>query len=271
MVQYNRLQYLPSEEDLPETDNTPVDNELQLLIPTLLRAILVLLWAERMDWFVGVNLGVYYDPNKSAIGPDGFLSLGVQRFRPSGKLRLSYVIWQENNVVPQWVLEIVSKTPGGEYSNKMTKYAEIGVLYYTIYNPDYWQRDRHDSFEVYRLVNGAYVRQVGNPVWMPELDLGIGYEQGTHDGCTREWLYWYDQQGNRFPAPENVIQQERLRADRAEQRAQRAEQQLEQERLRAEQERLRAEEEQLRAEQERQLREELLNRLRERGINLDDL
>jgi hypothetical protein len=33
----------------------------------------------------------------------------------------------------------------------------------------------------------------------------------------REWLYWYDQQGNRFPAPENVIEQGRLRAERAEQ------------------------------------------------------
>jgi hypothetical protein len=62
---------------------------------------------------------------------------------------------------------------------------------------------------------------------MPEIDLGIGCEQGTHDGCTREWLYWYSQQGNRFPAPENVIEQQRLRAEQAQQRA-------EQERLRAE-------------------------------------
>jgi hypothetical protein len=52
---------------------------------------------------------------------------------------------------------------------------------------------------------------------MPEIGLGIGYEQGTHEGWSREWLYWYDQQGNRFPAPENVIQQERLRAERTEQ------------------------------------------------------
>ena len=50
-----------------------------------------------------------------------------------------------------------------------------------------------------------------------ELQMGIGYEQGTHEGWSREWLYWYDQQGNRFPAPENVIEQERLRAERAEQ------------------------------------------------------
>ena len=243
MVKYNRLQYLPSEEELPETDNTPVDNELQLLIPILLRAILVLLWAERRDWFFGVNLGVYYDPDLPAIGPDGFLSLGVERFRPGGRLRLSYVVWQENNVVPQWVLEIVSKTPGNEYDDKMTKYAQMGVLYYTIYNPDYYKRDKHDRFEVYRLENGVYVRQSGNPVWMPEIGLGIGCEQGTHEGCTREWLYWYSQQGSRFPAPENVIEQERLRAEQAQQQL----------------------------EQERRLREELLNRLRERGINLDDL
>jgi hypothetical protein len=52
---------------------------------------------------------------------------------------------------------------------------------------------------------------------MPEIGLGIGYDQGTHEGWSSEWLYWYDQQGNRFPAPENVIQQERLRAERAEQ------------------------------------------------------
>jgi Uma2 family endonuclease len=148
MVEYNSLQYLPTEEDLPETDNTPVDNELQILIPNLLRAILALLWASRMDWFLGVNLGIYYNPDKPAIAPDGFLSLGVPR-RRSAKGRLSYVVWQENNVVPQWVLELVSKTPGGEYDDKMTKYAEMGVLYYTIYNSDYWKRDKHRSNQLF--------------------------------------------------------------------------------------------------------------------------
>jgi Uma2 family endonuclease len=112
MVQYNPLQYLPTAEELPDSDDTPVDNELQILIPILLRAILALLWADRMDWFFGVNMGVYYEPDKSAIVPDGFLSLGVERYKARGKLRLSYVLWQEHNIVPQWVLEVVSKTPG---------------------------------------------------------------------------------------------------------------------------------------------------------------
>ena len=227
MIQYNPLQYLPTAEELPDSDDTPVDNELQILIPHLLRVILALLWAERTDWFLGINMGVYYEPGTDAIVPDGFLSLGVERFKAGGKLRLSYVLWQEKDIVPQWVLEVVSKTPGGEYEGKMTKYAEMGVLYYTIYNPDYWKRDKHDPFEVYRLVNGIYERQTGNPVWMPEIELGIGCERGTHEGYTLEWLYWYNQQGNRFPAPANVIEQERQRAEQERQRADQLEQQLE--------------------------------------------
>lgn len=36
MVQYNPLRYLPTAEELPDSDDTPVDNELQILIPNLL-------------------------------------------------------------------------------------------------------------------------------------------------------------------------------------------------------------------------------------------
>lgn len=53
MVQYNPLQYLPSATELPDSDDTPVDNELQNLIPNLLLAILAVVWKDRMDWFLG--------------------------------------------------------------------------------------------------------------------------------------------------------------------------------------------------------------------------
>jgi Uma2 family endonuclease len=212
MVQYDPLQYLPTAEELPDSDDTPVDNELQNLVPTLLRAVLVLIWEVRSDWFFGINMGVYYHPRQPAIVPDGFLSLGVERFK-DGKLRKSYVLWQENNTVPIWVLEVVSHTYGGEYENKMTNYAQMGVLYYAIYNPDYWRRDKHEPFELYRLVDGVYVMQAGEPVWMPEIGLGIGRGQGTYEGCTREWLYWYDQEGKKYPSQEEVRQQAEQRAE----------------------------------------------------------
>ena len=227
---------LPSSQELPCSDETPVDNEIQNYIPNLLLTILGSIWKERSDWFFAVDMGIYYlleGVRQPVIVPDGFLSLGVQR-QKNNSLRLSYVLWEENGTPPVWVLEIVSNTYNREYEEKMTRYSELGVLYYIIYNPDYWQRDGHKPFEVYRLIQGKYVLQQGEPFWMPELGLGIGREFGNYTGCSREWLYWYDREGNRYPTPEENrdLQQERAerqqeRADRAEQRAEQAELELE--------------------------------------------
>jgi Uma2 family endonuclease len=202
MINYNPIHCLPSSAELPDSDDTPVDNELQILIPNLLLAILALIWQEREDWFLGINMGIYHTPNQPAIVPDGFLSLGVERF-VGEEGRLSYVLWEEDGIVPIWVLEVVSKTYNGEYEQKKTDYAELGVLYYTIYAPTR-QRRRRKPLEVYRLVEGEYVLQLGDVIWMPEVGLGIGRERGTYQGLTREWLYWYDQDGNRYQTPEEV-------------------------------------------------------------------
>ncbi len=215
MVQFDPLLRLPTSDELADSDDTPVDNEIQNLIPNLLLAVLALVWHERQDWFLGVDMGIHYlyeQVRQPVIVPDGFLSLGVQR-RKGDRGRLSYVLWEENNIPPVWALEIVSQTAGGEYHEKMTKYAQLGVLYYVIYNPDYWRRDKHDPFEVYRLIEGEYVRQPGEPVWMPEVGLGIGRGVGTYEGWTRDWLYWYEQQGNRLLTPEELLEQERQQTE----------------------------------------------------------
>ncbi len=65
----------------------------------------------------------------------------------------------------------------------------MGVLYYAVYNPEYSQRDQHESLEVYRLIDGTFVVQQGNPIWLPEIGLGIGKAEGNYRGWTREWLY----------------------------------------------------------------------------------
>jgi Putative restriction endonuclease len=44
---------------------------------------------------------------------------------------------------------MVSQTPGNEYDEKMGIYAKLGVLYYLVYNPEFWQRDKHQPFEIY--------------------------------------------------------------------------------------------------------------------------
>lgn len=215
-------EYLPSSEELPCSDDTPVDNELQNLIPNLLKAILALIWQDRWDWFFGVDMGIYDRTGqirRTPIIPDGFLSLGVPRRKNDPKGRLSYVLLEENNIAPILVLELVSQTYGKEYEEKINAYARLGVLYYVIYNPEYYQRDKHQPFEVYRLENGIYLLCSGEPVWMPEINLGIGRGQGVHEGWQREWLYWFDEQGNRFPTPEEVAQQERQQRELVEQQA----------------------------------------------------
>lgn len=48
--------------------------------------------------------------------------------------------------------------------------------------------------------------QPGDQVWMPEIQLGIGREVGTYQGKNREWLFWYDQNGDRYQTPEEQLQ-----------------------------------------------------------------
>ncbi len=218
MVKYDPWQCLPTSAELPDSDDTPVDNELQNLIPNLLEAVLALAWSERTDWFFGVDMGIYHTPGEPPLVPDGFLSLGVDRFIGE-EGRLSYVLWEEDNVVPLWVLEVVSKTYSGEYEQKKIAYAQLGILYYIIYAPGRGKRQKRKALEVYRLVDGQYVLQDNEPVWLPEINLGIGRSRGSYLGRTREWLYWYDREGRRLPTPEEVAQRESERAAMAEQRA----------------------------------------------------
>jgi hypothetical protein len=57
MLEYRFPGYLPSAEDLPDSDETPVDNELQELIPALLKSILLMIWEQRMDWLFAITYG----------------------------------------------------------------------------------------------------------------------------------------------------------------------------------------------------------------------
>ena len=209
MFQSELPRYLPTADELPCSDDTPVDNELQEIIPSLLKSILQILWSDRMDWFFGIDMGIYFHPEQPPIVPDGFLSLGVERFYDE-ELRPSYVLWEEQ-VVPSFVLEVVSVTPGREYTNKLDNYASMGVLYYVIYNS---KRRRKPKLEIHKLVNGRYELQESNPFWMPEIGLGIGYERGEYGGLTRDWLYWYAEDNQRYPTPAEQIRQAKLQIDR---------------------------------------------------------
>ncbi len=208
MVQERYKINLPSSAELACSDDIPVDNEDQNYLPNFLLFLLRFIWASRDDWFFGVDMGVYHTTGANArvpVVPDGFLSLGVPR-RRNNTSRASYLVWEEEDVVPILTLEVVSQTYGGEYDTKMKIYAKLGVLYYLVYNPNFWKRDQHQPFEIYRLVDGEYQQQIGEPFWMPEIGLGIGREVNKDGGITLEVLYWYNQAGVKYQTPEELLE-----------------------------------------------------------------
>ena len=70
--------YLPTAEELPDSDDKPMEGgEFQSLITYMLQSSLYYAWKDRSDYFLGINMGVYYHPQKPVLVPHCFLSLGV--------------------------------------------------------------------------------------------------------------------------------------------------------------------------------------------------
>jgi Uma2 family endonuclease len=259
------LELLPGSKDLPCSDDTPVDNEDQNDIPNWLRIVLLRIWANRQDWFFGVDMGIYNregqrrrSPN---LIPDGFLSLGVIR-RKGEHGRLSYVLAEENEVIPILALECLSKTYNGEYGSKMQNYAEFGIKYYIVFNPQ--RRRKHQPLEVYKLEGGQYRLLQGDPVWLPEIELGIGIERGTISNVPMQWLAWYNKAGQPYPLPEKVI-------ENLQQRLTQVQTKLEQTQSNLEQTQSNLEQTQIQLAKEQVARRNLLERLQALGIELEDL
>lgn len=122
----------------------------------------------------------------------------------------------EDNILPLLALEVVSKTYGGEYERKKERYADLGIFYYVTYMPNGRSRRKRQVLEIYQLVDGDYKLMEGSPVWLPEVGLGLGRERGTYLGRQREWLYWYDESGQRLCTPEEKAQQAESKAQQAE-------------------------------------------------------
>lgn len=257
---YIKTRILPTAEELPCSDETPVDNQLQNDIPNLLLSLLASIWVDRDDWYFGVDMAVYYNPDEPAIVPDGFLAIGVKH-DTGDRGRLSYVLWQER-VMPILSLEVISEKYNREYEDKLIDYQDLGILYYAIYNPFSGRRGKFKNrqrLEVYRLIAGKYelLPMDNNRVWLPEIGLALGYERGEHIAWCREWLYWYDALGDRYLT--------------ANERAMKSEAIAEQQSAIAAQATLAQQQAEAIAEQERQQKEKLETYLKSLGINPDEI
>jgi Uma2 family endonuclease len=223
----------------PESDGQPMaDNTEQFTWIVKIKENLEILFASQADVFIAGDLFWYPvqgNPNiKQA--PDTMVVLG----RPKGK-RGSYLQWVEDNIAPQVVFEILS--PGNtlkEMTKKLQFYQGYGVEEYYIYDPA--KNDLNgllrsgDNFEVIEEMNG----------WVSP-HLGIRFQ------LTSDTLEIFSPTGQKFLTPVEI---DALR---------------EQERQRAEQERQAKEVALAELAKERDRYHELLAKLQEQGINMDDL
>ncbi|WP_008313764.1 Uma2 family endonuclease [Leptolyngbya sp. PCC 6406] len=218
-------QVLPTMYDLPsEVVGEPgLPDEFHLLQPELLRLTFRPPAYPDDEVFAASDLNLYYDPRHSQWykRPDWFGVLGVPRLYGGTELRLSYVTWQEG-IPPFVVVELLS--PGTEKEdlgrtlreasqppNKWTVYEQVlRIPYYFVFN-------RYtDEFQAFGLMMTEYrpLELDGQGVWLKEAELGLGLWQGRYQGVERRWLRWYDSDGNWLLTP---AEQEKQRADAAEQ------------------------------------------------------
>jgi Uma2 family endonuclease len=243
---------LPAEFVLPDD---PVENIQQPLLAAALTDALGAAGRIHPEMLIGSNFGLVATVRKKIVvkAPDWFY---VSQVHPvaEGMIRRSYTPNLEGVPVAV-VMEFLSETEGGELSIRSTP--PYGKLYFyerILQVPTYVTYDPYEpSLEVRCLQNGRYVLSevdAQGRIWIPELELFLGIWWGDRLRQTMNWLRWWDGAGNLLLW---------------------SSEQAEQERQRAEQEHQRAEQEHQRAEQERQRAETLAAKLRELGVDPDQL
>jgi Uma2 family endonuclease len=235
------------------------DNTQQYRWIVLIKENLEILLANRPDVFIAADLLWYPVQVKQPPAPSQAPDVMVIFGRPKGERR-SYRQWEEGNLAPQVVFEILSdsnKTAEGkrEMERKFAFYQQHGVEEYYIYDPDElnlegWQRQGEQLVPIEPISN-----------WVsPRLQVRFAWQEG-------EELALYRPDGQRFLSFLELEERLLIERQRAEQERQRAEQQQQ----RAEQQQQRAEQAEAALQEERRQRQALLERLRELGVNPDKL
>jgi Uma2 family endonuclease len=155
----------------PSSDGTPMaesDAARDYLIYGV--EALSIYFQNQDDVYVSGNLFVYYKKGvpDAVVAPDVLVIKGVEK-----KQRMSYKVWEENGKVPDFVMEVTSKTTQeNDDEEKPQKYQKMGVSEYFQYDPtgDYLKQQLKGS----RLVEGKY--QALTPRLLPDGVLSIHSE-----------------------------------------------------------------------------------------------
>ena len=257
----NPLLHYDPDDPYPESDGQPMaDNTEQYEWLVKIKENLEILFADRTDVFIAGDLLWYPVPDRRITGPiapDVMVVLG----RPKGR-RGSYKQWEEEDIAPQVVFEILSPSNSRkEMLDKWNFYAAYGVEEYYVYDPqsnwlEIWLR-RNNHLESIPHVKGWTSPRLGIRFEFQPDTLLISYPDG------RPFL-------TSIELDKRALE-ERLRAERAEKRASEERQRAKQADQRAEKARQRAEQADQQVEKERQRAAKLAERLRALGHNPNEV
>jgi Uma2 family endonuclease len=233
--------YAPPEIDYPDDDGLPrSESQLQLEWMFKVQGCLGGMFLDDPNIFIGGNLLWYpvKGDNTTRRAPDVMVAFG----RPRDDYRGSYRQWEEGEIAPQVVFEILAPTMDDlEIENKFQFYERHGVEEYYVIDPDRvefrgWLRGENSLVEIRSMAGWVSPR------------LGIRFEVGDDltilDPNGRPFLSYADQVRRTDEAEQRTIEAARRRIEFELQAA-------EAERRRADVERLQAEAERNRAEAER--------------------
>jgi Uma2 family endonuclease len=189
----------PSGADLPAEDGIPLESNWQRAQINLLIDIINHHWQERLDFYAGGNMFIYYSAQRlkreDALGPDFFVVKGVDKAR----IRHSWVVWEEGGKYPDVIIELVSpSTRQADESHKKERYEHVfHTPEYFLYYPD------EQRLAGWQLVGGAYEPITPDDrkrLWSNELGLWLATWPGySNNGEYNTWLRFYDEQGVLVP------------------------------------------------------------------------
>jgi Uma2 family endonuclease len=234
------IESLPTEDELPCDDGEPMETAQHRDQMWKLIYSLQFYWADRTDYYVGGNMFIHYDPenHRRFRGPDFFLVMDVEN-----RKRKSWVVWREGMRFPDVIIELLSdSTRTIDASEKKTLYERVfRTAEYYLYDPF------SQEFLGYHLQGAHYAEaqpDIEGKIYSPVTGLFLAVRD--------EWLRWLTPEGAVIFSPEEIVPQERQRADTEQQRANAEQQRANAEQQRADAEQQRADAEQQRADAEQQ-------------------
>ena len=165
---------------------------------------------ENQTFLAAANVGIYHIYKQPPIVPDVFLSFDVQVPENWWEKRNRCYLLWEFGKPPEVVIEIVSNKIGDELGDKLKTYEHMRVSYYIVYDPN--QQLGEKQLRIYQLV-GRRFRETSD--WLEQIELGLTLWEGEFEGRQDTCLRWCYQDGTVLPTGDERAKDEKQQKKQA--------------------------------------------------------